>query len=332
MTGKIVTVFGGSGFVGRLVVRALCRHGWRVRVAMRRPHLGGDLRMAGDVGQVQLVQANVRNRPSIARALEGADAAVNLVGILVERGAQTFQGTQALGARNIATLAAEAGVKRFVYMSSIGADAGSRSNYARTKAEAEQATLEAIPTATILRPSIIFGPEDGFFTRFAEMARLTPVLPMVGGATKFQPVYGGDVAEALANALETPEAQGKTYELGGPRIYTMKDLLQYITREIDRPRMMLPIPFTVASPLGYTNGALASLPAVGWVFGPVLTGDQVQMLKRDNVANPKLPGLAQLGVASPETVESIAPTYLWRHRPHGQFQKPLIDEISRVDA
>ena len=329
MTGKIVTVFGGSGFVGRQVVRALCLRGWRVRVAMRRPHVGGDLRMAGDVGQVQLVQANVRNRASIARALEGAEAAVNLVGILVERGAQSFQGTQALGARNIATLAAEAGVRRFVYMSSIGADAESRSNYARTKAEAEQATLEAIPTATILRPSIIFGSEDGFFTRFAEMARMTPVLPLIGGSTKFQPVYGGDVAQALANALETPEAQGKTYELGGPRIYTMKALLEYITHEIDRPRMLLPIPLTIASPLGYTIGALSRLNPL---FGPPLTGDQVQMLRRDNVASAKLPGLAELGVANPETVESIAPTYLWRHRPHGQFQKPLIDEISRADA
>jgi NADH dehydrogenase len=332
MTGKIVTVFGGSGFVGRLVVRSLCKAGWRVRVAMRRPHLGGDLRMAGDVGQVQLVQANVRNRPSIKRALEGAEAAVNLVGILVERGAQSFQGTQALGARNIAQLAAEAGVKRFVYMSSIGADKSSRSHYARTKAAAEASTLEFIPTATILRPSIVFGPEDGFFTRFAEMARMTPILPLIGGSTKFQPVYGGDVAAALAAALDRPEAQGKTYELGGPRVYTMKQLLEFITAEIDRPRMLLPIPITIASPIGYTNGALASLPWIGWVFGPVLTGDQVQMLKVDNVANAGLPGLADLGVASPESVESIAPTYLWRHRPHGQFQPPRIDEISRVDA
>jgi NADH dehydrogenase len=329
MTGKIVTVFGGSGFVGRQVVRALCKADWRVRVAMRRPHLGGDLRMAGHVGQVQLVQANVRNRPSIERALEGAEAAVNLVGVLVERGAQSFQGTQALGAQNIAQLAAQAGIKRFVYVSSIGADKTSRSNYARTKAEAEAATLQYIPTATILRPSIVFGPEDGFFTRFAEMARMTPVLPLIGGATKFQPVYAGDVAAALAAALARPEAQGKIYELGGPSIYTMKQLLQFITTEIDRPRMLLPIPFVLAAPLGYTIGALSRLNPL---FGPPLTGDQVQMLKADNVANPAMPGLADLGVTSPESVESIAPTYLWRHRPYGQFQAPHIDETSRADA
>jgi uncharacterized protein YbjT (DUF2867 family) len=329
MTGKIVTVFGGSGFVGRQVVRSLCRQGWRVRVAMRRPHLGGDLRMAGDVGQVQLVQANVRNRPSIARALVGVDAAVNLVGILVERGPQSFAGTQALGAQNIAQLAAEAGVRNFVYVSSIGADASSRSVYARTKAEAEASTLAAIPTATILRPSIIFGAEDGFFTRFAEMARLTPVLPLIGGSTKFQPVYVGDVADALASALARPEAQGRTYELGGPRTYTMKELLTFITAEIDRPRFFLPVPLVAAGPIGYTIGALSRLNPL---FGPPLTGDQVQMLKIDNVAAAGMPGLADLGVMSPETVESITPTYLWRHRPHGQFQAPRIDEISRVDA
>ena len=298
MTGKIVTVFGGSGFVGRLVVRALCRHGWRVRVAMRRPHVGGDLRLAGDVGQVQLVQANVRNRASIARALEGADAAVNLVGILVEHGAQSFQGTQALGAANIAKLAAEAGIKRFVYMSSIGADANSRSNYARTKAEAEAGDARGDPDCDhpapidhlrtggrLLHPLRRNGADDA---RAADDRRLDEVPAGLWRRRRL----------ALTAALEMPDAQGKTYELGGPSTYTMKQLLQYIMREIDRPRLLLPIPFTIASPLGYTNGALASLPAIGWVFGPVITGDQVQMLRRDNVASPKLPGLADLGVTS----------------------------------
>jgi NADH dehydrogenase len=329
MTGKIVTVFGGSGFVGRQVVRALCKTGWRVRVAMRRPHLGGDLRMAGDVGQVQLVQANVRNRRSISRALEGAEAAVNLVGVAVERGAQSFQGTQALGAQNIAQLAAEAGIRRFVYMSSIGADKTSRSNFARTKAAAEASTLEYIPTATILRPSIIFGPEDDFFTRFAELTRVTPIMLLIGGSVKFQPVYGGDVAAALAAALDRPEAQGKTYELGGPRTYTKKQLLEFITSEVDRPRMLLPLPLVAAGPIGYTVGALSRFNPI---FGPPMTGDQMQMLKADSVAAAGAPGLADLGVASPESVESIVPTYLWRHRPHGQFQAPRIDEISRADA
>jgi NADH dehydrogenase len=329
MTGKIVTVFGGSGFLGNQVVRALCREGWRVRVAMRRPHLGGDARLAGDVGQVQLVQANVRNRPSIKRALENADAVVNLVGILYERGSQTFQGTQALGAANIAQLAAEAGIRTCVYVSAIGASKDSRSAYARTKAEAEAATLEAIPTATILRPSIMFGPEDGFFTRFARMSRLTPILPLIGGSTRFQPVYVGDVADAVAAALSRPEAQGQTYELGGPRTYTMKELLQYITRTIDRPRVLLPVPMLFAAPLGYAIGALSKLNPF---FGPPLTGDQVQLLKDDNIVAPGARTIADLGVTTLETVESIVPTYLWRHRPHGQFHAIRSDESSRVDA
>lgn len=329
MTDNIVTVFGGSGFLGRHVVRALCRQGWRVRVATRRPHLAGDVKLAGDVGQVQLVQANVRNRASIKRALENADAVVNLVGILAERGSQSFQGTQALGAANIAQLAAEAGISKFVHMSAIGASDKSRSRYAQTKAEAEASVREAIPTATILRPSILFGPEDGFFTRFAEMARLSPVLPLIGASTKFQPIYVADVAQAVANALSRPDAAGKTFELGGPRIYTMKQLLQYITRTIDRPRMLLPLPIPVAAPLGYVIGALSRLNPF---FGPPLTGDQVQLLKDDNIVSSGAGTISDLGVTTLETVESITPTYLWRHRPHGQFQPPHVDEASRVDA
>ena len=329
MTGKIVTVFGGSGFLGRHVVRALCRQGWRVRVATRRPHLAGDVKLAGDVGQVQLVQANVRNRPSIKRAIENADAVINMVGILSESGSQSFQGTQAVGAKNIAQLAAEAGIKQFAFVSAIGASSKSRARYASTKAEAEAATLAAIPTATILRPSILFGPEDGFFTRFAELARMSPFLPLIGSSTKFQPVYVGDVAQGVANALSKPEAASKTYELGGPRTYTMKELLQYILREIDRPRMLLSLPMIVAAPMGYIIGALSRLNPF---FGPPLTGDQVQMLKTDNIVSPGFSTLADLGVTNLETVEAITPTYLWRHRPHGQFQPPRVDETSRVDA
>ena len=329
MTGRIVTVFGGSGFIGRHVVRALCKQGWRVRVATRRPHLAGDVKLAGDVGQVQLVQANVRNRPSIQRALENADAVVNLVGILAERGTQSFQGTQALGGGNIAEQAAAAGITKFVQMSAIGASKDSRSRYAQTKAEAEESVRAAIPTATILRSSIVFGPEDGFFTRFAEMARLSPILPCIGGATKFQPVYVGDVAQAVAAALGKPEAAGRTYELGGPRIYTMKELLQFITREIDRPRALLPVPVAVAGPAAYIVGALSRLNPF---FGPPITGDQVQLLKTDNIVAPGAGMLADLGVTNLETVEAITPTYLWRHRPHGQFQPPRVDEASRADA
>jgi uncharacterized protein YbjT (DUF2867 family) len=328
MTGRIVTVFGGSGFLGRHVVRALCRQGWRVRVACRRPHLAGDVKLAGDVGQVQLVQANVRNRHSIQRALENASAVVNLVGVLTERGSQSFQGTQALGAANIAQLAAEAGITNFVQVSAIGASTESKSNYSRTKAEAEAAVREAIPSAAIVRPSIMFGPEDGFFTRFAQIARVSPVLPLIGANTRFQPVYVGDVAQAIAATLK-PEAAGKTFELGGPRTYTMKELLQYITREIDRPRMLLPIPTPIAAPMGYIIGALSRLNPF---FGPPLTGDQVQSLKADNIVAGNVGTIADLGVTNLETVEAITPTYLWRHRPHGQFQPPHVDETSRVDA
>lgn len=329
MTGKIVTVFGGSGFLGRHVVRTLCKKGWRVRVAMRRPHLGVDLKVSGDVGQVQLIQANVRNRASIARALEGVDAVINLVGILYERGAQTFQGTQALGARNIAELAAAAGIETFVQVSAIGADPQGRSVYARTKAEAEAAVLAAIPTATIIRPSVLFGPEDGFLTRFAELARMSPIMPLIGGSTKFQPVYVGDAASAIVAALGRPDARGRTFELGGPRVYTMTELLKYILEVTDRPRLLLPIPQLFAAPMGYTIGALSKLNPF---FGPPLTGDQVQLLGKDNVPASGTPGLAALGVTSPETIESIAPTYLWRHRPYGQFHEPRIEDVSRADA
>jgi NADH dehydrogenase len=329
MAARIVTLFGGSGFLGRHVVRALCRQGWRVRVACRRPHLAGDVKLAGDVGQVQLVQANVRNRLSIARALENAEAVVNLVGIMPERGAQSFQGTHALGAANIAQLAAEAGISKVLLVSAIGADKDSKSNYFRTKAEAEAATREAVPSATIIRPSIMFGPEDGFFTRFALMARFTPVLPLIGASAKFQPIYVADVAQAIANALSKPDAAGRTYELGGPRTYTMKELLQYILREIDRPRLLVPTPISIAAPLGYVVGALSRLNPF---FGPPITGDQVQMFKTDSVVAPGAGTIADLGVANLETVESIVPTYLWRHRPQGQFQPPHVDEASRVDV
>jgi NADH dehydrogenase len=329
MTGKIVTVFGGAGFLGRHVVRALCKQGWRVRVALRRPHLGGDVKLAGDVGQVQLVQANVRNRPSVERALENADSVINLVAVLYNRGSQTFQGTIALGAANIAELAAARGMEKFVYVSAIGASAESHSAYAKAKASAERSTLETIPTATIIRPSIMFGPEDGFFTRFARIARMAPVMPLIAGATKFQPVYVGDVADAVAAALAKPEAQGQTYELGGPRVYTMKELLTYLLREIDRPRLMLPIPELFAAPLGYTIGALSKLNPF---FGPPLTGDQVQLLQTDNVVSPGVRTFADLGVTTLESVEAIVPTYLWRHRPYGQFHAIRTDDSSRVDV
>lgn len=317
MQGDLIVVFGGAGFVGKQVVRSLVKRGMRVRVPMRRPHLGQDLRVLGDVGQVQLVQANVRFPDSVAAALEGADGVVNCVAVLSERGPQSFEGVIAEGARTIAQAAKAEGVTRFVQISAIGAsEKGAR--YAEAKFAAEQAVRAAIPEAVILRPSLIFGPEDSFFNRFADMAKFAPALPLIGGGkTKFQPVYVGDVAEAVANALERVDVQGRTFELGGPRVYSFKELMQFITREIDRPRFLAPLPFFAAQPLGMLiDWGFKLLP-----FGaPPLTSDQVTLLKKDNVVAADAQTFADLGIAELESVESVVPTYLWRFRPYGQFQ------------
>ena len=324
MAGELVTVFGGSGFLGRYVVRNLCRAGYRVRVAVRNPGTAGDLRLAGDVGQVQIVQANVRNRPSIDRALEDAWGVVNLVAILFERGAQTFQGTQALGAKNVAELSAAHGITKFVQVSAIGADEDSSSEYGQTKAEAEAVVREYMPSAVILRPSLIFGPEDAFFNRFADMTRLSPALPAIGGGhTLLQPVFVGDVAEALVNGLVSDEAAGKTYELGGPATYTFREIYEFILKEIDRPRLILPLPFFIARMIGMTTGALFKL----WPFHePPITADQVELLRYDNVVGASgedgVGTIQDLGVTQLESIESIVPGYLWRFRPQGQFHQP----------
>lgn len=315
----LIVVFGGSGFVGKHVVRALAKRGKRVRVAMRRPHLGHELRVLGDVGQIQLVQANVRFPESVDRALEGADGVVNLVGVLAEKGKQNFTALHAEAAGAIAEAAAKYGVKRFVQMSAIGA-AAKGARYARSKFAGEQKVREAIPEAVILRPSIVFGPEDTFFNRFAQMATMAPALPLIGGGkTKFQPVFVGDVADAACAALDRADARGRTFELGGPGVYTFKRLMEFVVEEIDRPRVLLPIPFFLAQPLGLL---------LDWAFklnpfaDPPLTGDQVTMLQRDNAVgqDPQAGTLADLGVTSLESIEAIVPSYLWRFRPHGQFQ------------
>ena len=229
MTKGLVTVFGGSGFVGRYAARQLVKAGWQVRVACRRPGLAGDVRLAGAPGWVDLVQANVRDKASIARAIDGADAVINLVGILHEGGRQTFEASQAEGAQNVAQIAAEAGISRFVQVSAIGADLGSKSKYARTKAQAEEAVRAAIPEAVVLRPSIVFGPEDDFFNRFASITRMSPFLPAIGGGkTRVQPVYAGDVADAIASAVDSEAAQGKTYEIGGPSTYSFNEIYDFI--------------------------------------------------------------------------------------------------------
>jgi len=314
MSARLVTVFGGSGFVGRHLVRALAKDGWRVRVACRRPDLAGHLQPLGAVGQIHAVQANLRYRKSIAAAVQGADAVVNLVGILNESGRQKFSTVQAQGARFVAEEAAKAGITNFVQLSAIGANAQSSSDYARTKAEGEAAVLAAVPSAVVLRPSIIFGPEDQFFNRFANLARFTPALPLIGGGeTKFQPVYVGDVAEAALKALDGKAKPGTVYELGGPETRSFKALLEYILTVTGRKRLLLPLPFALAK---FKASILECLP------GKLLTVDQVILLETDNVvsAAAKAEGrtLEGLGI-EPTSFEAIVPTYLYAFREHGQF-------------
>jgi len=316
-TPGLVTVFGGSGFVGRYAVRALAKDGWRVRVALRRPHLAPELRVMGDVGQIELHQANVRFPDSVAEALDGADAAVNLVGALYESGKQTFNALHVEAARTVAKAAAAEGVTRFVQLSAIGADANSPAGYGRTKAEGEAAVRELIPTATILRPSIVFGEEDKFFNRFAAMASMSPVLPLIGGGkTLLQPIYAGDVGAAIANALMTPGALGSTYELGGAKAYSFKALMEVMLAEILRRRALVPLPFDLAGLIGIGGDAVAFTG-----LEPPLTTDQVNMLKVDNVVAPGAHGLADLGVTA-TPLEAILPTYLWKYRSGGQFAQP----------
>jgi uncharacterized protein YbjT (DUF2867 family) len=322
VSSDLVTVFGGSGFIGKQVVRALAKRGYRVRIAMRRPHLGHELRVMGDVGQVQLVQANVRFPESVDAALEDADAVVNLVAVLYERGKQSFNELHVEAARAIAESATKRGIKRIVHFSALGA-APKGSKYARSKYAGERAVLEAAPTATIMRPSIVFGPEDHFFNRFAAMAQTAAAMPLgfiplPGSKTKLQPVFVGDVAEAVSAAIAHPNAQGRIYELGGPRTYTFRQLIDYIGAEIDRNVPVLPLASFVAHPAGLLANAVFSL--LPWA--PPLTGDQVITLRRDNVvgADPNALTIQDLGVTSLESVEAIVPDYLWRFRPYGQFQ------------
>ncbi|MFY8155251.1 MAG: complex I NDUFA9 subunit family protein [Rhabdaerophilum sp.] len=316
---RLVTIFGGSGFLGRHLTQALAKRGWRVRAAVRRPDLAGHLQPLGMVGQIHAVQANLRYPDSVARAVAGADAVVNLVGILHEGGRQTFSAVQAQGPRIVAEAAAKAGVESLVQVSAIGADPNSPADYARSKAAGEAATLAAFPTAVIMRPSIVFGPEDQFFNRFADMARFLPFLPLIGGGeTKFQPVYVGDVAEAIARALEGAAKPGTTYELGGPEVKSFKALLEYILAITGRSRALVPLPFPIAR---LQASVMELLPS------PMLTVDQVRMLETDNVVSAEAiaakRNLAGLGV-TPTTIEAVVPGYLYRFRKHGQFERAEI--------
>jgi NADH dehydrogenase len=311
---KLITVYGGSGFLGRNVVRALCKRGYRIRVAVRRPDLAGHLQPLGRVGQIHAVQANLRYPASVSAAARGADAVINLVGILFERGRQRFDAVQAFGAEAVALAAAAHGA-RMVHVSAIGADENATSAYARAKGTGEKLVLAATPTATVLRPSVVFGPEDDFFNRFASLARFAPALPLIGGGhTRFQPVYVGDVAAAVVEAVEGRTTPGSIYELGGPDVKTMKEILEFVLATIDRKRMLVPLPFAVAEMKAWF---LQFLPK------PPLTPDQVELLKSDNVVSDaaKREGrtLEGLGIA-PVAMAAVAPTYLWRFRKTGQFK------------
>lgn len=310
----LVTVFGGSGFVGSQLVRHLARRGWRVRVAVRRPDRAWKLQTSGSVGQIQAVRCDATNPDDVASALHGADAAINLIGILYEQGRRTFHALHVDASRNIAEAAAAAGVGRLVHISALGANPESRSDYALSKAAAEMAVREVKPDAVVIRPSIIFGAGDGFLNRFARMAQFAPVLPLIGGGqTKFQPVYVGDVAEAIARATVLPEAAGRTFELGGPAVMTFKDVLKLILRETYRSNGLVPLPFFAARAIG----SMAQLTAMVGI-PPMLTRDQVVLLEKDNVVADGAEGLAELGI-QPTGVEAIAPSYLWRYRRGGQF-------------
>lgn len=312
----LVTVFGGSGFVGRHLVRALARQGWRVRVAVRRPDLAFHLQPLGIVGQVSAVQANIRNRASIERALQGADAVVNLVGILAESGRQTFGAVQANGPKLIAEAAAAAGIGTLVHVSAIGADKHAASDYAASKGYGEEAVRAAMPGAVILRPSVVFGPEDQFINRFASSARFMPFMPLIGGGeTRFQPVFVGDLAEAILRAVEGRAQAGATYEIGGPQALSFRKILEYTLQQTGRTRYPLSIPFGVAK--------------IGASFVQVLPGapitvDQVVLLESDNVVSEKAVKegrtLAGLGIR-PTAIESVVPSYIYRYRDKGQFEK-----------
>ncbi|CAL1690623.1 2-alkyl-3-oxoalkanoate reductase [Brevundimonas subvibrioides] len=310
----LVTVFGGSGFVGTQAVRALAKRGWRVRVAVRKPHLAQDLRILGDVGQIQPVRCDITRPADVAAALKGADAAVNLVGLLFEAPGRGFDAAHVEGTRNIAGACEAAGVARFVHVSAIGADVNSEADYGRSKGEAEAAARTVKPDTVILRPSIVFGTGDGFLNRFAAMAGTAPALPLIGGGkTKFQAVWVGDVAEAIARSVTRIDAAGRTFELGGPEVWSFKDILKYILRETGKSRLLAPLPVFVAATMGRVM-QLSSLVGIA----PVLTRDQVLMLKVDNVVAPGADGLAALGI-EPTGLEAIAPSYLWRYRRGGQF-------------
>jgi uncharacterized protein YbjT (DUF2867 family) len=309
--GALVTVVGGSGFLGRYIVQRLAEAGLRVRVAVRHPETALFLKPLGGLGQIQLVHGNITSDAQMAAAFDGAAAGVNLVGILAESGKQRFDAVQAQGAGRAARAAAGAGIRHYVQVSAIGADAASPVPYARSKAQGEAAVLAAIPTATILRPSLVVGPEDQFLNRFAAMARLSPVLPVIAGDSRFQPVFVMDVAAAVVAALGNPAAAGRTYELGGPDVLSFRAILAMINAETRQHRALLDVPAGIAALMGKLGDVLPFMP---------MTSDQLAMLGKDNIVGAGMPGLADLGVL-PTPMAAFVPAMLERYRPSGRFNQ-----------
>jgi NADH dehydrogenase len=302
-----IVVMGAAGFVGRYVVRDLAKTGAPIEALCRHAHYAGYLRPMGDVGQIALIDCDMNDEDRLRPLLANAEAVVNATGILFQRGKQSFRKVHVEGPALLAKLASEAGAKAFVHISAIGADDKAPSSYSRSKAEGEKRVRAAFPQAVILRPSLIFGPEDGFFNRFGAIARIAPALPLIGGGkTRFQPVYVGDVGAAVAAALEHPEAAGKTFELGGPQVFTLRELFELLLKEIDRKRLLLPVPFSLAALIGLLNQMVP-------ILNPLLTFDQVRMLKRDAVAAPGALGFEALGIA-PLALEPILASYVSRFR------------------
>lgn len=313
MSGELVTVFGGSGFIGRTLVQHLAKAGYRVRVAVRRPNNALFVKPLGDLGQVQVAQANIRNKASVAAAVKDADIVVNLVSVLNESSSQSFEKLNVKGAENIAEAAKFMGARRLVHISAIGADEESMSKYARTKARGENAVKEHFPNATILRPSVVFGPDDQFFNKFAGIARMFRMLPVICGESKMQPVYVGDVAEAILAVIANDDTANKTYEIAGPKVYEFKELIALVNKITEQDVFMIPFPKQVAYLQAFFLGMLPN---------PMITIDQMRLLEKDNVAGDEMPGLAELEVSA-TPVEAIIPNYLVQYRPTGQFRSVL---------
>lgn len=321
-TRKLATVFGGSGFIGTQLTQDLARRGYSVRVAVRRPDLAGHVRMFGAPGQIQPVQANLRYPDSVAAAMRGSDLVINLVGILYEKGKQRFGAVQAQGARTVAEAARAAGVKTLIHMSALGADPHSPSAYQRAKAMGEAEVAKAFPQAIIIRPSLVFGPGDTLFNRFGFIARTFPIMPLIGASSRIQPIYVGDVAEAIARAAQGAIKTGKTYELGGPEIVTMEDIIERVLEETQRKRPVLPLPAAIAGPMA---SLMALLPS------PLLTPDQVVQFGLDNIVSEdakRQKRTLDAFAITPTSMEAILPSYMWRFRKNGEFDRhssPLLD-------